>query len=263
MKKLSLDDIHHRLLNIASNFDQICVKYGIPYYMLGGTMLGAIRHKGFIPWDDDMDFGVPRKYYNKLIKILENELPYPYRCCTYKNNPAIQYPFIKIDDYSTVIVDPRVDLPIKEQIGVNIDVFPLDDCNVDDKKLSRISFWKNMTVKVYVESTDKSCLKRFLKKILRSICPYSHRELLEKQERLIKELKQGQYLSNIYGRWGRKEFVDKSWYGDENRYSFENIELMGFEEYDKYLTQMYGNYMELPSETSRRGHVDNAYLRDL
>ena len=76
MKKMTLDEIHLTLLDIAKEFDRICVKHNIPYYMIGGTMLGAVRHKGFIPWDDDMDFGVPVEYYEELQRILDKELPF-------------------------------------------------------------------------------------------------------------------------------------------------------------------------------------------
>ena len=89
MKLLEIKETQACLLNIAKEFDRICTKHNIPYYMIFGTMIGAIRHKGFIPWDDDMDFGVPIEYYKQLEAILEIELPYPYRCCNYKNHPAI------------------------------------------------------------------------------------------------------------------------------------------------------------------------------
>ena len=101
MKELSLKDQHILLLGIAKEFDKVCRDSRIPYYMLGGTMLGAIRHKGFIPWDDDMDFGVPRPYYERLISALEEQLPVRYRCCTYDNSRNIIYPFIKIEDTHT------------------------------------------------------------------------------------------------------------------------------------------------------------------
>ena len=79
MKRIGIDEIHARVLAIAKEFDKICTRHQIPYYMLGGTMLGAIRHKGFIPWDDDMDFGVPIAYYDQLEEILKEELPSNYR----------------------------------------------------------------------------------------------------------------------------------------------------------------------------------------
>ena len=78
IKELTFEELRHHLLEIAKAFDAVCRKNNIPYYMLGGTMLGAIRHKGFIPWDDDMDFGVPRKYFDTLIEIFERDLPSKY-----------------------------------------------------------------------------------------------------------------------------------------------------------------------------------------
>ena len=107
-----ISEVHQILLGIAKEFDRICRENDIPYYMLGGTMLGAVRHKGFIPWDDDMDFGVPRPYYDRLVSVLESELLHPYRCCTYRNNQGVFAPFVKIDDYRTLADDPRVRLPL-------------------------------------------------------------------------------------------------------------------------------------------------------
>ena len=133
MKEIkSHDEIHHILLGIASAFTKICDRHGIPYFMLGGTMLGAVRHKGFIPWDDDMDFSIPRPYYQLAIDCLQKELPHPYRCCTYKNNPAIRYCFFKVDDFSTLIVDNRLPLPMDQHLGLNLDVFPLDYIDFND-----------------------------------------------------------------------------------------------------------------------------------
>ena len=66
MEKIGIKEIQQHLLGIAKEFDRICTKHNIPYFMLYGTMLGAVRHKGFIPWDDDMDFGVPIEYYTTI-----------------------------------------------------------------------------------------------------------------------------------------------------------------------------------------------------
>ena len=74
MRKLNVDEIHSELLKIAIVFHSICEKYSIKYYMLGGTMLGAVRHKGFIPWDDDMDFGIMRKDIDGLVEECKKEL---------------------------------------------------------------------------------------------------------------------------------------------------------------------------------------------
>lgn len=70
MRKISIEELHAKLLDIAKVFHQICERHQIPYYMISGTMLGAVRHKDIIPWDDDMDFGVPREYFDELHAIL-------------------------------------------------------------------------------------------------------------------------------------------------------------------------------------------------
>lgn len=90
MQKLYINDIHARLLVIAKTVCHICEQHDIPIYMVGGTMLGAIRHKGFIPWDDDMDFAVTYDNYTRLKDILANELPSPFRLVTFENNKAMR-----------------------------------------------------------------------------------------------------------------------------------------------------------------------------
>ena len=129
MKKIdNIEELHKILLDIAKYFHQICVDNDIPYYMLGGTMLGAVRHKGFIPWDDDMDFGVERKYFEKLETILEERVDSPYRLLTKYNSKIILNDFDKLEDSRTIVQDPSRS-NINEVFGVNVDVFPLDITN--------------------------------------------------------------------------------------------------------------------------------------
>lgn len=154
MTRIDIEEVHRRILNIARIFDNICSEHGIQYYMLGGTMLGAIRHKGFIPWDDDMDFGVPFEHYNKLISILEEKLPQGMRCCTFENSKAVVYPFIKIEDTETCIDDPRVNLPIEEKLGINIDIFPLVACEKYGKDAARARKLLRLQTLLFVDSTE-------------------------------------------------------------------------------------------------------------
>ena len=94
MKQLDIKGVQQRLLYIATIVDELCEKHGIPLYMISGTMLGAVRHKGFIPWDDDMDFAVPYQYYPELISMLNKELPEGLRCLTYDKSEIYQIPWI-------------------------------------------------------------------------------------------------------------------------------------------------------------------------
>ena len=261
MIRIDIKEVHRRILNIAEIFDKICSKYDIPYYMLGGTMLGAIRHKGFIPWDDDMDFGVPFEHYNRLINILEEELPQGMRCCTFENCQAVVYPFMKIEDTETCIDDPRINLPIEEKLGINIDIFPLVACEKYGKDAARARKLLRLQTLLFVDSVDGSKMKTLIKRVLHNVSPFGKQYLPKKMLSLLSVMKDGSDIANIFGRWGIKESVDKKWYGTNVRYDFENLKLCGFKEYKKYLTQMYGDYMQLPPDNQQVAHVDNVYLR--
>ena len=261
MRKLSLDEQHSLLLAIAKAFDTVCEKNKIPYYMLGGTMLGAIRHKGFIPWDDDMDFGVPREFFDELPKVLERELPSRYKCRTIYNSQNVILPFYKIEDTLTHCEMDEFSGAERDSLGINIDIFPLDKCNIDDTKLKCVLWLVDKYARIYTGAAHGNKLNNFIKAFLRFIIQFSKITLYKFIENKSKSLPKGDYLGNLYGRWKKKEIVPKEWYGDGHRYKFEDLELVGFANYDKYLKQMYGNYIELPPIEKRTTHAKNVLWR--
>ena len=123
-----ISEIHKIILDIAAVFHDICIRHRIPYYMLGGTMLGTVRHGGFIPWDDDMDFGVPRVFFDKLVKILKDELPQHLVCLTHLDDYGIPNEIIKVSDMRTVVEENNKE-HISKKMGLFIDIFPLDYSN--------------------------------------------------------------------------------------------------------------------------------------
>lgn len=265
MEKIGIEEIHSRVLAIAKEFDKICTRHQIPYYMLGGTMLGAVRHKGFIPWDDDMDFGVPIEHYSELIKCLEQELPSPYCCCTYWNHPAVLYNFIKIEDRFTCIDDKTIALPMDQKLGVNIDVFPLNVCSLGGKAEKEVRKKVDLLGKLYQESFahPNSRLRKTTKKCLRLLVGGTSKKKQMQQEidQMLFSIHQGDSLGNLLGRWSEKEIVPIEWYGSGKRYDFEDTSFVGLEDYDNYLTRLYGDYRQLPPEEERRAHVENVFLR--
>ena len=262
MKKLSIDEIHAHLLGIVKAFDKVCRNHSIPYYIIGGTLLGAIRHKGFIPWDDDIDVGVPMPYYDELMRHLESELKKPYSVCRYWNHKGCVSIFTKLEDSSTILEDPRLDIPLENQMGLNIDIFPLNYCYKGEKKAMKIRRLLKLEHKIFVESASGKKLKHYIKRLLQILYPYSHRHIQDKLYKMMMSINEGDTLTNLFGVYNEREFMPVEYYGNPVEYLFEDTTLLGPKNSDAYLKQIYGDYMQLPPEDKRQMHVDNVYLRE-
>lgn len=262
METLSIKECQQCLLGIAKELDRICTKHDITYYMISGTLLGAIRHKGFIPWDDDMDFAVPINEYDKLLCVLKKELKPPYRLCTYEEMKGCNTAFAKIDDYTTCIEDKCSDIPLKEQLGLNIDIFPLFPCDKNDPKIRKMQYLRKLNRLVFTESTKGGWHKHIIKKLLRLLYPHSRSYLLDRIWGISKSITGGEYLGHLFGLNVEKEILPQSWYGKGPRYAFEDTTFRGPEKYEEYLTQIYGRYMILPPVEKRKSHSSNTYNRN-
>lgn len=255
MNQITFKQLHSILLDMAEVFHQICTKHKIPYYMLGGTMLGAIRHHGIIPWDDDMDFGIPRIYEDRIIKILKNELPSKYRLLTYRNDPLCT-DCIKIElPQSKLIQDDGTEA----QWGINIDIFMLDYADNNRSILSR-NFLSHLLIKynVYAFSpNNKKRLAKFIRMI--NIFPKSFALSIVKKISLLCK-KNHSCFANHAGFWGMKEIVEKKIFGQPTLYLFQDHYFYGVENPHEYLTQLYGDYMQLPPIEKRHSHCKQVLL---
>ena len=264
MKQITdIQTVQSILLDISKEFLRICTKYNIPYYMQGGTMLGAVRHKGFIPWDDDVDFGVSRDNFMLLKQILPKELSKNYRMLKLSDSPSMIYDTIKIEDTRTALIEQyKEGYPFN--LGINIDIFPLDKTN---NKLGILS--KNMIIQYlckiqgyrFLSISSRPWGKRLLAIFIKIILCWTKRDTIF---RIIDKFlieKKGDYIINHYGTWQNIEMVPAPVMGTPTLYSFCDIKLLGPEDYDNYLKTIYGNYMELPPEEDRHYHILNVYWR--
>ncbi|MBR1769131.1 MAG: LicD family protein [Bacteroidales bacterium] len=248
-------ELHSRALLLGKEFHRICTQNGIDYFMLGGSMLGAVRHKGFIPWDDDMDFGVKRKDFQKLILLLEKELPHKYKLISRKNTSGFYGGFIKIEDSETLIKEELTDFAY----GVSIDIFPLDRTNGNFSPFSKNriinTLYKIQNYRFY-SLKNYSPTKRFISHILHLIKFPPDKDFVFKitEKYLLKD--KGNFLANHYGAWGMKETVEEKIFSKPVLYDFEDTKFYGVSESDAYLKALYGeNYMSLPPKEKRINHI--------
>ena len=264
MNPLTVKEIQGVLLRIMKYIHQFCVENDIKYSLDGGTLIGAIRHKGFIPWDDDIDIAIPRPYYDKFVKTFKDTDEYKL-FAPERRNSYINY--ARVCDIKSTKGDFHTPWT-KENVGVWIDVFPIDgeaeDEEVWKKEVHRLiqyrnlMFFSRMPHTKFKKSLPLSVnLKTLAKKVLFF---WLNSDLVNK--RSIKLQTSHDFLTSCYcgqmaflNMWDRKR-MPRGWYDCEYvLQTFENTSFYITTEYHNVLTSLYGNYMELPPEEDRvAGH---------
>lgn len=257
---LSLDEIHSVQLDILSFLDEFCKKYNLRYYLAYGTLLGAVRHKGFIPWDDDVDVFMPRDDYEKLIELLNDDI---YKIASVKTTKGFFYPFVKLYDSRTVLDEKMLTGYL---IGVNIDIFPLDNIpsnkHIRRKLISRIDFYKKILFGKLFWLNRISPLKRAVYRITASL--FSGKKVVAKISKIATRYRQDntEFLKDIV--WDSTEpFMKTEYFKDTVQLSFCDRLFTAPKEYDKILRETYGDYSKLPPEENRVApHHFEAWMLD-
>ena len=247
-------------LEIMKQVDTICKKHNIKYFLCGGTALGAVRHNGFIPWDDDLDIALPRDQYNRLLNVLKTELPEQYWLQSYATDEHYWQPFAKIRKVGTVYKEKGMEKLDDTACGVWIDIFPFDYAG---KKGTFRLKWKGYWVKLIsftlrareFHLKNSSFSRRYVPAILLLRC-FPSSVLKKMQEKIMcGDTEKAMNFVCFAGAYGiKKETYPLVWFEELIDIPFEDAMLSIPKGYDNYLKQLYGDYMQLPPVDKRKGH---------
>lgn len=240
---------------------------GYRYYMLGGTLLGAVRHGGFIPWDDDIDIGLPRADYERFLREVQNTLPDYMELHTYYDDSPHHYYFSRVTDSRHSLLRKGSEVERSEDVWV--DIFPLD--GMPEGALSRrvhmLRLLANRAL-YHIASFDKVNLKRPNRPLheriiikLVQITGFGRggdpRRYLDRIDSLLKKYPydRSSWAVNFMGQYKFKEMFPKKWYGSGKEYVFEDSTLWGPADADSILRQQYGDYMKPPADADKNAHA--------
>lgn len=259
-QKTDLERLHSCHLIIAEEIKRICTAHGLKYYMIAGTLLGAVRHKGFIPWDDDMDIGMLREDYDKFLEIAKSELGEDFFLQTFETDKNFGLPFAKILLNGTVLQE-RTTSTSKAKNGIFIDVFPFDNVPDDEilqnKQDKKTYFLKRLLLAKlnYNVAGDGDVKKKTVYTVLKVMSAFLSAEKIEKMLEAEMKKYNSQKTEKIVlfgGSYGyKKESVKREWFNETAQLPFEETSFSAPAQYISYLEYFYGDYMKLPPEDKR------------
>ena len=273
MIKLSPKEIKKIELDILKYFHNFCEENNLTYFLAYGTLLGAVRHKGFIPWDDDIDIFMPRNDYEKFFKkFYKKNKNKNIEIISIYNNQKFYVPIIKLINKNTFLDEKcnKYQFPI----GIWIDIFPLDNMSSDLEK----SLSLHRTVRFYnFFRYHKIWNFKFLKneKIIENIKICTHKliqvliyfvslkYLILKIDDISKKYKKednSKYIGYVAS-YDNSFLLERDWFKERVLLDFEGYKFWAPKEWDKVLKNNYGDYMKIPPENKRKGHLIEAYWK--
>lgn len=265
MEQKQLKKVQESQLEIMDEIHRICLENDITYYIIAGTALGSVRHKGFIPWDLDIDIALPRNDYDKMKKICKEKMNSKFIYRDHLNTTNFIPPHALICIKNTTLVN-RFDKfnPDIKNLGIYLDVFPLDNApdnpllrEEQEKKLKRLKKIKNYKLAL---SHDSSKVKKIIKKLIRfTLFWISVEKINTKMDNIMRKYNDQNtthVCSMASGYSYTKQCILKQVYGKPTEVIFENRKYFAPEKIHEYLLKIYGDYMKLPSIEEQKANLD-------
>ncbi len=261
MKRISLEEQKRMMLEMLVDFDSFCREHGLIYYLTGGTLLGAVRHHGYIPWDDDIDVGMPRYDYEKLVSVYNRDRKNQnYEFISYHQNSDMYVSSGKLVDKRTEM-EEAVDSSVK--LGVYLDIFPLDNLGDTEEEAKAFTekaliIRKKLDVKNWKVIKERVWYKNLLIRVIKAMSgKNSLARLIREQDALCSQKmtdKLGVYVGYPCAAM-KQELLKGEWFEKTLRVPFEGHEFDIPADYDKVLTVFYGpTYMQLPPADKQKTH---------
>lgn len=270
-REISIEDAKKIQSNMMNFFDCFCKDKNLKYYLSYGSLLGAIRHKGFIPWDDDIDVVMPINDYNNLLSYFSNGKTIDnYKLLDIHLDPEYYLPYGKLIDTRTVL---KENYKIEFEIGVGIDVFPLYNMGDNYRRAKGLFYTAHFIrsladVKLMKLDAKRSLLKNaalFIGKML--LLPFTAqfitKQLVVFSDSVTKKLNDHQLCNLVGGVYGEREIHKGEWYGEGMEAEFESYNFVIPRNSHCILKRLYGDYMVLPPIDKQISHHKNkAFWRE-
>ena len=264
-RKLELQDIKKLSFEVLCAVRDVCEEHGISYSLTGGTLIGAVRHKGFIPWDDDIDIMMPRPDYDRFVSIVKDGEYAAFRLLAQETEgKAYPYPFAKACHPKTELCENLVQQS-ELKLGVYVDIFPVD--GIADSYRAAIRRTKFFQVLHGLKVTSnwtkfrRSKLRKWYYEPFRYVCYLISKILSRKRidkilDRFVRKKKyeECKYAGRLVGDFGSKEIMPKLLFDEKIKLEFEGELFDAVADYDKFLTSLYGDYMTMPPKEKRVTH---------
>lgn len=257
MKEMTLQELHEVQLAMLDAVDNYCRLNHLRYSLGGGTLLGAVRHHGYIPWDDDIDIMMPRPDYEKFMRYFKHEY---YKLYDYRTDDTCGFSFAKLIDTRTIVQEYTI------TYSVFIDIFPIDglpapkDLPLYLEKLNKLK----CEISVSIRTTRGNWISNMLKNIIKKCLYRSRKTIVKDYDAFLQKynFNTSKFAGAIVGRYGEKELMFADVFKHYVELPFENRQYQCIADYDSYLKKHYGNYMQLPPKDQQvANHSFKAYWK--